>query len=111
MRRGRAHVGAGFERAWSAGAELGVLYGITFGGARKAKIFSGARAEAALATRFLGEVRGKKRLTFRVLFRCLVASLLRVPREGRCGLPSLLFKHGRCGDGQAGAVSVEDVCW
>ena len=59
MRRGRAHVGAGFERAWSAGAELGVLYGITFGGARKAKIFSGARAEAALATRFLGEVREK----------------------------------------------------
>ena len=59
MRRGRAHVGAGFERAWSAGAELGVLYGITSGGARKAKIFSGARAEAALATRFLGEVREK----------------------------------------------------
>ena len=46
---------AGFERAWNAGAELVVLYGITSGGARKAKIFSGARAEAALATRFLGE--------------------------------------------------------
>ena len=29
------------------------------GGARKANIFSGARAEAALATRFLGEVREK----------------------------------------------------
>ena len=50
---------AGFERAWNAGAELGVLYGIASGGARKAKIFSGARAEAALATRFLGEVREK----------------------------------------------------
>ena len=56
---GACTCGAGFERAWSAGAELGVLYGITFGGARKAKIFSGARAEAALATRFLGEVREK----------------------------------------------------
>ena len=60
MRRGRAHVGAGFERAWSAGAELGVLYGITSGGARKAKIFSGARAEAALAKSFLcGGARAK----------------------------------------------------
>ena len=105
MRRGRAHVGAGFERAWSAGAELGVLYGITSGGARKAKIFSGSRAEAALATRFLGEVREKNGCFLCVLFRCLLASLLLVPREGRCGLPSLLFKHGRCGDGQAGCVS------
>ena len=33
--------------------ELGVLYGIASGGARKAQFFSGARAEAALATRFL----------------------------------------------------------
>ena len=39
----------------NAGAELGVLYGIASGGARNAKIFSGARAEAALAARFLGE--------------------------------------------------------
>ena len=71
MRRGRAHVGAGFERAWSAGAELGVLYGIAPGGARKAKIFSGARAEAALALVVcLGSTRCARgeRLTF-VLFR------------------------------------------
>ena len=65
-RGGRSHGRkvAGFERAWNAGAELGVLYGIASGGAQKAKIFSGARAEAALATRFLSGGCAKKRLTF-----------------------------------------------
>ena len=108
---GARRKGAGFERAWSAGAELGVrLWNHVWRRAKGQHFLRGSRRSGARDAVSRGGAR-KKRLTFRVLFRCLVASLLRVPRDGRCGLPSFCLANMVDAGMDKLAVSVEDVCW